>query len=173
MRLAQNWKLHSGADIWRVHLRNIEVNSMASQLSASPLSHAPAQPGVPHPQAHSTPFICRLEENTPVTAEPTAQLGTGPGLSWCCRADFHTPPQQHKHRAVVQVTSLCISPFLQPASALTELHTHPVTPQSTALCRNLRSCLLEGAGHQQGGKRQLTQKVEKRWGHTGNRTGVG
>lgn len=80
MCLAQNWKLHSEADIWRVHLRNIEVNSMASQLSALPLPHALAQPGVPHPQAHSRPFICRLEENTPVTAEPTAQLaeGTGP-----------------------------------------------------------------------------------------------
>lgn len=48
---------------------------MASQLPAPPLPLALAQPGVPHPQTHP-----RLEEHTPVTAEPTAQLaeGTGP-----------------------------------------------------------------------------------------------
>lgn len=83
MCLGQNWKLHSGAAVadWRVHLRNIEGNSMASQLPAPPLPHALAQPGVPHPQAHPTPLSCRLEEHTQslLSPHPSWQREQAPG----------------------------------------------------------------------------------------------
>lgn len=110
-------------------------------------------------QAHPTPLFWRLEEHTPGTAEPTAQLaeGTGP---WGSLGDagliFTCPEQLYCHVSAAQAKGCGTGhqPVHLPLPAACSSPKRPAQPPWHSL-KHLsvqeaeRSCLLQGAGHWQ------------------------